>query len=586
MISFRQIFKYLWFFIRPYRLAFFSLFFLVTLRIFFSFLLIPYGYKGIVDVLSLNNIDIATRSNLAFLFVIPMAVGFLSSAMSNRYREFITIRFVSNVVKNIYDFSFVKLSNHSYKFYSDNFTGSLVTKVKRLVRSFEIINDIVIKTFWFITILITSATVVLYFQSKILAMYLIIWSFLYAFFVLLFVRQKIKLDVQEAAADSRITGVLADSITNILNIKIFSAFKKELIYFQEFSTLLKNRIYAAARFTMLRSTFQGLFMIFFQIFILYTMINLWQAGKITIGVFVLTYVYIFSILERIWDLSEDTTKFMKAVTDIKEVIDIFEAEVEVKDIKNPEQCRIQNGVIEFSNTFFGYIEDNILFENFNLKIKQGEKIGLVGHSGSGKSTITKLLLRFINIDSGEILIDGQNIARIKQDDLRNTISYVPQESILFHRSIRENIGYAKNNATETEIIAAAQKAHADEFIRKLPKGYDTLVGERGIKLSGGERQRVAIARAMLKNAPILMLDEATSSLDSISETYIQEAFNELMKGKTTIVIAHRLSTIQKMDRIIVLNQGRIVESGTHQELLTKKGFYAELWEHQTGGFLE
>ncbi len=184
------------------------------------------------------------------------------------------------------------------------------------------------------------------------------------------------------------------------------------------------------------------------------------------------------------------------------------------------------------------------------------------------------------------MIDDQDITKLKQDELRLKISYVPQESILFHRSIKENIGYAKNNATETEIIAAAQKAHADEFIRKLPKGYDTLVGERGIKLSGGERQRVAIARAMLKNAPILVLDEATSSLDSISEHYIQDAFNELMKGKTTIVIAHRLSTIQKMDRIIVLDQGKIVEEGTHKELLAKSGFYAELWEHQTGGFLE
>jgi len=210
----------------------------------------------------------------------------------------------------------------------------------------------------------------------------------------------------------------------------------------------------------------------------------------------------------------------------------------------------------------------------------------VGHSGSGKSTITRLLLRFSDIKRGEILIDDQDITKIKQDELRLKISYVPQESILFHRSIKENIGYAKNNTTEAEIIKAAKKAHAHEFISKLPRGYDTLVGERGVKLSGGERQRVAIARAMLKNAPILVLDEATSSLDSISETYIQDAFNELMKGKTTIVIAHRLSTVQKMDRIIVLDQGKIVEEGTHQELLTKQGFYAELWEHQTGGFLE
>ncbi len=184
------------------------------------------------------------------------------------------------------------------------------------------------------------------------------------------------------------------------------------------------------------------------------------------------------------------------------------------------------------------------------------------------------------------MIDGQDISKITQDDLRSKISYVPQEPILFHRTIRENIGYSKPDATEEEIISAAKKAHAHEFINGLQNGYDTLVGERGVKLSGGERQRVAIARAMLKPAPILLLDEATSSLDSISESYIQEAFNELMKDKTTIVIAHRLSTIQKMDRIIVLEKGRIAEEGTHKKLLAKKGFYADLWNHQTGGFIE
>ena len=213
-------------------------------------------------------------------------------------------------------------------------------------------------------------------------------------------------------------------------------------------------------------------------------------------------------------------------------------------------------------------------------------MGIVGHSGAGKSTITKLLLRFNDITEGSITIDGQDIRNVTQDDLRSVISYVPQEPILFHRPIKENINYGKIDASQEEVIDVAIKAHADDFISKLPKGYDTLVGERGVKLSGGERQRVAIARAMLKDSPILMLDEATSSLDSISESYIQDAFTELMKGKTTIVIAHRLSTIQKMDRIIVLDKGKIVEEGTHKELLSKDGLYADLWNHQTGGFLQ
>ena len=210
----------------------------------------------------------------------------------------------------------------------------------------------------------------------------------------------------------------------------------------------------------------------------------------------------------------------------------------------------------------------------------------MGPSGAGKTTITKLLLRFADVQQGPIIIDGQDIRKITQDDLRSNISYISQEPILFHRSIRDNIAYSKPNATEEEIFEVARKAHAHDFIEKLPKSYDTLVGERGVKLSGGERQRVAIARAMLKDSPILLLDEATSSLDSISESYIQDAFNELMKGKTTIVIAHRLSTVQKMDKIIVLDNGKIVEEGTHQELLAKNGFYSDLWNHQTGGFLD
>jgi ATP-binding cassette subfamily B protein len=231
-------------------------------------------------------------------------------------------------------------------------------------------------------------------------------------------------------------------------------------------------------------------------------------------------------------------------------------------------------------------QDDALFAHLNLTIKASEKIGLVGHSGSGKTTLTKLLLRFSDIDDGKILIDGQNIADITQDALRQQIAYVPQEPLLFHRSIRENIAYGKPEASDTEVTEAARKAHALDFIEKLPQQFDTLVGERGVKLSGGQRQRIAIARAILKDAPILVLDEATSALDSESEKLIQAALWELMKGRTAIVIAHRLSTIQKMDRIVVLHDGEIMEQGTHAKLVENSGIYAQLWAHQSGGFLE
>ncbi len=225
-------------------------------------------------------------------------------------------------------------------------------------------------------------------------------------------------------------------------------------------------------------------------------------------------------------------------------------------------------------------------QDLKRRIKPGEKVGLVGHSGSGKTTLTRILLRFSDIQDGEITIDGQNISHISQDDLRRSISYVPQEPLLFHRSIKENITYGRPDASEEAMRVIARKAHADDFIDKLPKKYETLVGERGVKLSGGQRQRIAIARAMLKNAPILVLDEATSALDSESEALIQDALWKLMEGRTAIVIAHRLSTIQRMDRIVVLDNGRIVEQGSHKELIRQNGTYAQLWIRQSGGFIE
>jgi ATP-binding cassette subfamily B protein len=298
--------------------------------------------------------------------------------------------------------------------------------------------------------------------------------------------------------------------------------------------------------------------------------------------------YTSSIVGQLFTFSNNVLRnYNRSISDASDMAEILQQEAEVQDPAEPEPLRMNKGAVTFQNvTFTHQGSDDALFAKLDLQIKPGEKVGLIGHSGSGKTTFTRLLLRFSDIDSGEILIDGQNIAHVTQDDLRSAIAYVPQEPLLFHRTIQENIAYGRPGASKAAVLKAARRANADEFITSLPQGYDTLVGERGVKLSGGQRQRVAIARAILKDAPILVLDEATSALDSESEKLIQAALWNLMQGRTAIAIAHRLSTVQRMDRIIVMDDGAITEQGTHAELLQKKGTYAKLWAHQSGGFLE
>jgi ATP-binding cassette subfamily B protein len=314
------------------------------------------------------------------------------------------------------------------------------------------------------------------------------------------------------------------------------------------------------------------------------------SGKIEVGVIYLALTYTIAIMRRLWDLNNSFRAFTRVFGDAADMSEILMLEPEIKDADNPSPFIATKGNVQFNNITFWYPEETVkesLFKNFTLIINHGEKIGLVGPSGGGKTSITKLLLRFMDIQQGSITIDGRDIKDMTQKDLRASITYVPQEPLLFHRSIRENILYGSSEVSDEVLIETAKKAHAHEFIMQLPDGYDTLVGERGVKLSGGQKQRVAIARAFLKDAPILVLDEATSALDSESEKLIQDALWKLMIGKTAIVIAHRLSTVQKMDKIVVLDKGKIVETGKHTELAIKKnGLYAKLWQHQSGGFLQ
>ncbi len=582
----KRVFRHIWPQIMKYKWSFFLTFVFYACRMLLSSVLQPTYFKKIIDVISSTSVTReAMTSGLMSLFavsVIILIAGFIFS----RLGAWTMVYFQSNLMRELSDYSFGKIIKNSYNFFSNRFVGSLVTRSRRFVRAFEVMHDTLVLNFWMTAITFIGIFVVLFSQARLIAFICLIWVFIYMIIISFFVKTRMLYDFEKAEADSRVSGRLADVFSNIFALKVFSAANQEKASFGEVTLNEAKHRNKSWYFGNKQEAVQGGLMTIVNAIVLYLIIKLWLVGTISTGTAVLVQTYMVLIFDRLWDLSKAITKFMEAAADMKEVVDIFEIVPDILDKENPEVSKIKEGVIEFKNVTFVYDSGQKVFENFNLKIKSGERIGLVGHSGAGKSTITKLLLRFVDVSSGKIEIDGQDICMIRQDDLRKAISYVPQEPLLFHRTVAENIAYGKPEAIEDEIIHAASRAHAHEFVSTLKNGYSTLVGERGVKLSGGERQRVAIARVMLANTPILVLDEATSSLDSVSESYIQDAFNELMKGKTTIVIAHRLSTVQKMDRIIVLDKGKVVEDGAHKELLQKDGVYKSLWDHQTGGFLE
>lgn len=399
-------------------------------------------------------------------------------------------------------------------------------------------------------------------------------------------RKKIKTASEERAnANSTLSGKLVDSLSNYAIVKSFSGAHREEKYLDPHRN---KKINTSRRFGFLNRLFWGIPGTLWSLFFggtLFFCSMLYYRGEMTIADIVFTVGVFFSVMgsigvliNRIPDIIDKVSSASKSYKELVSVVD-------VADIDNAPDINVPHGAIEFRNISFKYKKKYVL-RDFNLKIKPGERVGIVGLSGAGKTTLVNLLMRFYDPNSGAVFIDGQNIANVSQNSLRENISYIPQEPTMFNRTIRENIEYGRPGATLKEIKEAAIDASADEFIKTTDKKYDSIVGDRGIKLSGGQRQRIAIARAFLKNAPILILDEATSALDSETEIAIQKSFDKLSSGHTTLVVAHRLSTLRNMDRIIVLDQGRVIESGTHNSLLRKKGLYAKLWKMQSGGFLQ
>ena len=493
------------------------------------------------------------------------------------------------VVSDLYRRMFSKYMQLGADFHSNSFGGSLVSQTSKLSSSYIRLQDTFAFNFYLLLIAFVFISTALY--SRVPEFVWVMWGFSVVFilFALLLSREVRRLAALEASAQNKTTGYLADAVTNVMAIKSFASSAYEERRFAKATENTRLRTMDHMRATTKRDIASSSITTTVGVLaLIVAIISVVNYGA-DIGTVFLLVAYTADITERLWDLSTNALRnYNRAIGDAQEAIITLHTVPSIQDRARAKKLVISSGKINLENVTFAHneSEDSALFTNFSLNIEPGTKVGLVGRSGSGKTTLTKLLLRFMDIDSGKITIDGQDISGVSQEDLRGSIAYVPQEPLLFHRSLSENIGYGRAGASQDQIIAAAKLAHAHEFIKDLPKGYDTLVGERGVKLSGGQRQRVAIARAMIKNVPIILLDEATSALDSESEKLIQDALKKLMADKTAIVIAHRLSTVQKMDRIIVLDDGKIVEDGSHQVLLAQKGAYSELWKHQSGGFLE
>ena len=483
---------------------------------------------------------------------------------------------------------FDTINNQSMQFHSDRFSGSLTAQVGRFTRAYERLADQFIFNIIPLVVTFSSIFIILMNRAPMFAIGLMFFSVIFAIISSRSFKKIGKCNEREAAAQTRQTGQLTDSITNILSVKSYAQEKFERARYTKYQAETLAAGEASMRATIQRDVlFDAIFLLIDILMIGFIVIGA-PVFALPVATVILIFQYSQTILMNLWDVSSIFKNFTRVFGDAHEMTLILDTVDTVVDEKGAKKLIVGNGSIHFDHINFKHADaKEDIFHDFNLKIKPGERVGLAGLSGSGKTTLTKLLLRFADVDAGAIKIDDQNIRKVTQHSLRKNIAYVPQEASLFHRTIADNIAYAKPDASMQEIKHAAKLANAAEFIEKLPNGYETMVGERGIKLSGGQRQRIAIARAILKDAPILVLDEATSALDSESESLIQEALLRLMRGRTSIVVAHRLSTISSLDRIVVLDNGKIIEQGSHDELLKLKGGqYKKLWNRQSGAFVE
>jgi len=583
-VKFRDVLNSFWRGIRPQKWWLFFLVLCITLGN-AATIVTPLFYKKFFDIITQSTEKSLVAPQLIKIILYVAIFNFLYW-LFYRLAEAANIKYQMSTIARLKQQSYDYLMQHSYSFFANNFVGSLVQRVNRFARSFERLSDHLVWDILPLILRMVFIFVVVLFINKTIALIILAWAVVFLLFNITFSNWKLKYDLKVAEIDSKTTGYLADTLTNQNTISLFSAFKRESEGYKK----VTNEQARLTKFTWSLDAIinggQSFLSLAIEFILFFYAIKYWNSGLITVGVFVLIQAYIIDLIHMLWGVTRAVRDIYQGYADAKEMVEITLLPHEITDTAIAGQLLVKKGEVEFRELNFAFNETRKVLENINLIIKPGEKIALVGPSGAGKTTFVRLLLRLYIPTSGKVLVDGNDISKVTQDSLRESIAMVPQDPVLFHRTLADNIGYGKVNATQEEIKKAAKLANCDEFIKSLPYGLQTFVGERGIKLSGGERQRVAIARAILKDAPILILDEATSSLDSHSEMLIQDALSTLIKGKTTIIIAHRLSTIQKMDRIIVIDEGKVIEEGSHTDLLAKKdSLYHKLWTLQAGGFL-
>lgn len=567
--------------VRHHKLTFFAMLLLIPIGATIIDSILPYYLSQAIGAISSGNSD-----ELNKILWISGVIG-LIGALFNYLGFYSMVIHESHMIRRLREKTFALLMLKDQAFFNDQKLGAMTSKYIDFVRSYVSIQDLlIIRTLGFILTL-GSGLFILSMQSFLISGIVLLFIAVLVAEIKWSTRKRAPWRHERKSLVAEIHGNVADSLSNSLVVKSNAAEQREIESLKKLTKRFTKIYQKDIGFIVAEGSLRVFLMVIVQIIIIVVAVDLLRKGEIDIAAAVFVLAYMQRIGSQLFILGDIINGYDQAFLDAQPMTEMLLHKNAVSDEKNAIDFKINKPHIVFKDVSYSYPEGKEHVLSFiNLDIPAGQKIGIVGHSGAGKSTFVQLLLRFSDVTNGSISINDTDIRHIKQTSLRHAISYVPQEPLLFHRTLRENIAYGKDDASNQEVTRAAELAHAIDFIEDMPRGFDTLVGERGVKLSGGQRQRIAIARAILKNAPILVLDEATSALDSESEKLIQDSLVDLMKDRTSIVIAHRLSTIAKLDRIIVLDNGQVAEDGTHSELLNKKGIYASLWSHQSGGFIE